>query len=150
MIRKVGESIGRAVLDGIGRASSRVQEKKTLPADLLEDEEAYLAVFDAPGATASDVTVRLESRTLRVEIDRFREYHDGYEMRFPGRGLTLSGEVNLPPKANIDPEGADATITQNGTLEVLIPKTTTEMPDDGEKTSPEVGFGANADEQSSE
>ena len=127
MIRRLGETIGRAVLDGIGRAASHVQERKPLPADLLESDEAFLAVFDAPGTTAGDVQVRFEGHTLKVNVDRFREFHDGYEMRFPGRGLTLSGEVDLPEDVDVDAEAADATIRENGTLEVLIPKV-----DDGE------------------
>jgi len=122
MIREVGESIGRAVLDGIGRAASRVQERKPLPADLLESDNAFLAVFDAPGAMAGDVQVRFEGNTLHVHVDRFREFYDDYEMRFPGRGLALSGEVTLPDGADVDADEADATIRDNGTLEVLIPK----------------------------
>jgi len=123
MIREVGESLGRVVLDGIGRASSRVQERKSLPADLLEDDDAFLVVFDAPGVRAGDVDVRFEDGTLTVRIDRFREFHEDYEMRFPGRGLSLSGSVTLPGKADVEADRADATLTQNGTLEVLIPKT---------------------------
>lgn len=122
MIREVGETIGRAVLDGIGRAASRVQERKSLPVDLLEGDDAYLAIFDAPGATAGDVQVRFENNTLEIQIDRFREFYDGYEMRFPGRGLALDGSVTLPESADVEADRADATLTQNGTLEVLIPK----------------------------
>jgi HSP20 family protein len=122
MIREVGESIGRTVLEGIGRASSRVQERKYLPVDLLESDEAYLAVFDAPGASAGDVNVELVERTLEIDIERFRGLHDGYDMRFPGRGLKLRGEVELPEDADVDAKAADATVTKNGTLEVLIPK----------------------------
>ena len=122
MIREVGESVGRVVLSGIGRASSRVQERKPLPADLLESDDAYLAVFDAPGARAGDVDVRFESDTLTVRIDRFRDLHEDYEMRFPGRGLSLTGSVTFPESADVEAGAADATLTQNGTLEVLIPK----------------------------
>lgn len=122
MIREVGESIGRAVLDGIGRAASRVQERTSLPVDLLESDEAFLAVFDAPGAAASDVEVRFEDDALHVHVDRFREYHDGFEMRFPGRGLALDGVATLPEGAEVDPDRANATITDEGTLEVLVPK----------------------------
>lgn len=128
MIREVGESIGRAVLDGIGRAAGRVQERKPLPADLLESDDAFLAVFDAPGATADDVQVRFEGDTLHVNVDRFREFHDGYEMRFPGRGLGLKGSAELPEDASVEAGDAEATVTQNGTLEIHIPKTV----DDGE------------------
>jgi HSP20 family molecular chaperone IbpA len=122
MIREVGASLGRAVLDGIGRAASRLQERTSLPADLLESDEAYLAVFDAPGAIGDDVSVHLEDDTLSVRIDRFREFHDGCEMRFPGRGLALGGEVALPEGASVDADGAEATLTRAGTLEVLLPK----------------------------
>jgi HSP20 family molecular chaperone IbpA len=145
MIREVGESVGRVVLSGIGRASSRVQERKPLPTDLLESDDAYLAVFDAPGARAGDVDVRFESDTLTVRIDRFRDLHEDYEMRFPGRGLSLTGSVTLPESADVEAGAADATLTQNGTLEVLIPKRdpneeeadATEVDDEAEETTDE-------------
>ena len=145
MIREVGESVGRVVLSGIGRASSRVQERKPLPADLLESDDAYLAVFDAPGARAGDVDVRFESSTLTVRIDRFRDLHEDYEMRFPGRGLSLTGSVTFPESADVEAGAADATLTQNGTLEVLIPKhdpneeeeDATEVDDEAEETTDE-------------
>ncbi|MFT4883094.1 MAG: HSP20 family protein [Natronomonas sp.] len=135
MIREVGESIGRTVLEGIGRASSRVQERKALPADLLESDDAYLAVFDAPGASAGDVNVELVGRTLEIDIERFRGLHDGYDMRFPGRGLALYGEVELPEDADVDAEDADATVTKNGTLEVLVPKDGADSDDAADVTS---------------
>ncbi|WP_254839258.1 Hsp20/alpha crystallin family protein [Natronomonas marina] len=122
MIREVGESLGRVVLDGIGRASSRVQERKPLSVDLLESDDAYLAVFDAPGARAGDVDVRFDENTLTVRVDRFREDHEGYAMRFPGRGLSLSGSVTLPETADVEVDRAEATLTGSGALEVLIPK----------------------------
>lgn len=122
MIREAGERIGQAVLDGIGRVAGRFQEHRSLPADLLESDDAYLAVFDAPGATAGDISVRFQGNTLTVSVDRFREFRDGYEMRFPGRGLALGGEVELPPESTVDADAADATLTQAGTVEVLVPK----------------------------
>ena len=126
MIREVGASIGRTLLDGIGRAASRLQERRALSADLLEGEDAYLIVFDAAGATAEDIGVRFEGRTVSVRIDRFREFYEGYEMVFPGRGLALSGDVELPPEATVDADRADATLTRTGTLEILIPKAESE------------------------
>jgi HSP20 family molecular chaperone IbpA len=122
VIRDVGERLGRAVLDGVGRVAGRFQEHRSLPADLLESDDAYLAVFDAPGATAENISVRCRGTTLTVRIDRFREFRDGYEMRFPGRGLALGGEVELPSEASVDADAADATLTRAGTVEVLIPK----------------------------
>jgi HSP20 family molecular chaperone IbpA len=125
VIRTAGERLGRAVLDGIGRIAGRFQEHRSLPVDLLESDDAYLAVFDTPGATAEDVSIRFRENTLSVSVDRFREFRDGYEMRFPGRGLALGGEIELPAEAVVDADAADATLTQAGTIEVLLPKAET-------------------------
>ncbi|PSQ09972.1 molecular chaperone Hsp20 [Halobacteriales archaeon QS_5_70_15] len=122
MLRDIGESIGAAVLDGIGRAASQLQERRPLAVDLLESDDAYLAVFDAPGAEAADVQVRYEEDAVRVRIDRFREFFEGYEMRLPGRGMSLDGRATLPEGALVDPEGATATLTDHGTLRVELPK----------------------------
>ena len=121
-IGQLGRSVGEAVLERAGRTVGRVQEARPLRPDLLEDEEAYLAVFDAPGAAASDVQVRFDDGAVRVRIDRFRKHHEGFEMRYPGRGLSLSGRVRLPRGAAVDPDGASATLRANGTLEVRVPK----------------------------
>jgi len=98
--------------------------------DLLESDDAYLAVFDAPGATSSDVQVRFEDNSVEVRIDRFRDFHDGFEMRFPGRGLSLDGTIHLPPDADVDPDEADATLRTNGSLEVRVPKVDATIPTD--------------------
>ncbi|SDF17294.1 Hsp20/alpha crystallin family protein [Halorientalis regularis] len=122
MIRELGRSIGNTVMETVGRAASRVQERRPLPVDLLESEDAFLAVFDAPGATSSDVQVRFDDNAVEVRIDRFRDFYEGFEMLVPGRGLALDGRVTLPTEAAVDPTGADATLRRNGTLEVRIPK----------------------------
>ncbi|WP_276274447.1 Hsp20/alpha crystallin family protein [Haladaptatus sp. QDMS2] len=122
MIKELGKSIGNVIVENVGRASSRVQERKPLPVDLLESDDAFLAVFDAPGATQSDVQVRFAENTIHVRVDRFRDFHDGYEMRFPGRGLSLDGSVKLPPEAEVDTTDATAKLTKNGTLHVRVPK----------------------------
>ncbi len=122
MIRELGETIGNTVVETVGRAVGRAQESRPLPVDLLESDDAYLAVFDAPGATASDVQVRFEDGEVQVRVDRFREFHEGFEMRFPGRGLALDGHAELPAEAAIDPGAATATLADNGTLQVRVPK----------------------------
>lgn len=136
MIREFGESVGDAVASRAGRAAARVQERRSLPVDLLESDEAYLAVFDTPGATTSDVQVRYADGRVLVRVDRFREFHDGFSMRFPGRGLSLDGEAELPENAVVTAEHANATLTDRGTLEVELPKVETAeieepTPDDG-------------------
>jgi HSP20 family protein len=125
----VGESFLRAVFDGVGRFAGRAQERRPLPTDLLESDDAYLVVFDAPDASAADVQVRFSDSSVHVRIDRTREHREGFEMRFPGRGLSLDGEVKLPTEATVDPDAATATLTDEGTLEVELPKI--EDADDG-------------------
>lgn len=115
-------SLGDAVVENIGRAAGRVQEQTPLPADLLESEDAYLIVFDAPGVTASDVQVRYVEDRVEVRIDRFRDFYDEFEMRYPGRGLSLDGSITLPEDALVDAEAATATLKDNGSLQVRVPK----------------------------
>jgi HSP20 family molecular chaperone IbpA len=122
VIREWGRSVGTAVFETVGRAVGQAQERRPLPVDLLESDEAFLAVFDAPGATASDVQVQFDDGTLEVRIDRFRGFHEGFEMVFPGRGLSLDGRVDLPDTAKVDADGAVATLKDSGELHVRIPK----------------------------
>ncbi len=153
MIRKFGRSLGNAVMETVGRASSRIQSRRPLPVDLLESDDAYLAVFDAPGATSSDVQVRFEDSTIEVRIDRFRDFHEGFEMRLPGRGLSLDGSITLHSDADVDPNEASATLRRNGTLEVRVPKDgsghemeVTEEDDASESDDVDVEDGASADD----
>ncbi len=99
-----------------------MQERRPLSYDLLESETAYLVVFDAPGVRGEDVQVKFLDHTVEVRLDRYRDFYDGFDMMFPGRGLTLSGSADLPRDANVTPQGANATLTRNGTLQVEIPK----------------------------
>jgi len=125
-LREFGRSVGGRVLRRIGRVAGSVQERRPIPVDLLESDDALLAVFDAAGATGSDVQVRFSRGAVHVRIDRFRESHEDFEMRFPGRGLSLDGKAELPDGVTIDPEAATATLTDAGTLEVLLPKVETD------------------------
>ena len=117
-----GRSIANEILEQAGRAAGRVQEESPLPADVLESEDEYLVVFDAPGATASDVQVRLVGNAVEVRIDRFRTFREDFDMRFPGRGLELDGRVELPEPGAVSPDGARAELKDNGTLYVYVPK----------------------------
>lgn len=125
----VGRSVADAVVEQVGRAVGRIHEASPLPTDVLESEDAYLVVVDAPGATASDVQVRYRREAVEVRIDRFREHRAGFEMRFPGRGMSLDARAQLPTDAIVDVNAARATLRDDGTLEVRIPKR--ESADDG-------------------
>jgi HSP20 family molecular chaperone IbpA len=119
---ETGRSVFREALERVGRGWSKMQERRPLSYDLLESDDAYLVVFDAPGVRGEDLNVTFLDHTVKVQLDRFREFHDGYELRFPGRGVSLSGSADLPRDANVTPQGANATLTRNGTLQVEIPK----------------------------
>jgi HSP20 family molecular chaperone IbpA len=122
-LRALGESVANAVVERVGRGFGRVQERKPIPYDLLESDDSYLVVFDAAGVSKSDVQVRFVDTEVQIRIDRFRDFHDGFEMRFPGRGLSLDSTAKLPDDASVDAEAATATVTKHGTLQVYIPKT---------------------------
>lgn len=130
MLREIGEQVENVVLDGIGRTTSRIQEQKPLPVDLLESDDAYLVVFDAPGVTREEVDVRFSDRTVHVRVDRFRATHEEYDMRLRGRGMSRSGSISLSEHASVDLEAATATLTDSGTLRVMLPKT---EPDTGDE-----------------
>ena len=121
-LKELGESIAENTLERIGRGVSRIQEQRPLSYDLLESEDAYLVVFDAPGVQRKDVQVRFLDGEVRVRIDRFRDFHEGFEMRFPGRGLSLDGSAPIPQETAVEPEDATATVTDAGTLQVRLPK----------------------------
>lgn len=121
-LRRVTRTTGNFLLENVGRITSRIQETRLLKADVLESEDAYLAIVDAPGATASEVQVRYQSGEILVRIDRFREFYEEFEMRLPGRGLALDGKVHLPADAAVDADAATATLRDNGTLEIHLPK----------------------------
>jgi HSP20 family molecular chaperone IbpA len=121
-LREFGENAAAAVLERVGRGMSRVQEKRPLASDLLESDDAYLVVFDVPGAERSDIQVRYLDGEVQVQVDRFREFHEGFDTVFPGRGLSLDGAAALPDDADVNAESASATLAENGTLRVEVPK----------------------------
>ncbi|WP_135819808.1 Hsp20/alpha crystallin family protein [Halostella litorea] len=121
-LREIGKSVSDAVVKGVGRATSRLQESRSLAADVLESDDDFLVVFDAPGASGSDVQVRFAEGAVLVRVERFRDFHEGFEMRFPGRGLSLDGRAELPEGATVDAEAATATLTDAGELRVRLPK----------------------------
>ena len=125
-MRGLGESVGSTVVETVGRVFGRAQEQRPLPADVFESDEEFLVLFDAPGAHSPDVQVKYEEDAVVVRIDRFRDFHDGFEMSFPGRGLTLDGRVELPTDTAVDPTRASATLRDDGTLSVRVPKVSEE------------------------
>ncbi|MGQ3411659.1 Hsp20/alpha crystallin family protein [Natrinema sp. LN54] len=121
-LKDLGKSVGSALYRQVGRANGRVQNHRSLPVDILENDTSYRIVFDAPGAEPDDVQVRYLEGNIKIRIDRFRQFHEGYEMRFPGRGMSLNGEAELPTDAVVDPDAGTARLSETGTLSVELPK----------------------------
>lgn len=142
MIRDLGGSVGSRLFERVGRVFGRAQEQRPLPVDLYESDDAFLAIFDAPGAHPADVQVKYEGGAVVVRIDRFRDFYEGFEMQFPGRGLTLDGRVEFPGDAAVDPDEATATLMDNGTLHVRVPKA-----DEGETTTSTDDGSSDADDE---
>ncbi|GGN13957.1 Hsp20/alpha crystallin family protein [Halarchaeum nitratireducens] len=117
-----GAAASRAVLKRVGRAMSRVQERTALAVDVLESDDEYLLVFDAPGVETRDVEVTAEDGGVTVHFDRYREYRDGFRTLLAGRGLALDGHAELPADAAVDDPGARAELRDDGTLHVYVPK----------------------------
>ena len=149
-VRDIGHSVGKTIAENVGRAAGRLQEATPLSADVLESDDAYLVVFDAPGAATSDVQVRYEEGEVLVRIDRFREFREDFEMRYPGRGLALDASVELPEDAVIDPEGSTATLRSDGTLAVEVPKRDEPIDADGESNDGESNDGESNDGESND
>lgn len=151
-LTRLGGAAFRTVMEKVGRGVSKVQERRPLSYDLLESEDAYLVVFDAPGVEREDVQVRFVDGDVEVRLDRYREFYEGSEMRFPGRGLALTGSANLPEDALVEPEGAEATLTGNGTLHVTVPKSddATDVPvgDEADETVGAIGNAGDANGRS--
>jgi len=121
-VTRVTRSVVDTVLENLGRVAGRVQERRPLRWDLLESEDAYLVVVDAPGADRQDIDVRFVDGAVHVSIERFREYREGFTMRFPGRGLSFRGTIDLPEAAVIDADRARAELDSDGTLRIHLPK----------------------------
>lgn len=126
MRHAVSEAFERAVSDYIDRFATTFQDRRWLSVDLLESDEAFLAIFDAPGAGPGDVSVTFDDGTLDVRIGRSRGRPSDFELRQSGRTIALSGRVELPEDATVDPDHATARLTERGTLEVELPKTDAE------------------------
>ncbi|MFW6384921.1 MAG: Hsp20/alpha crystallin family protein [Halodesulfurarchaeum sp.] len=127
---KYGTAIGEEMMEQVGRATARVQEETPLSADVLESDAEFIVVFDAPGTTSNDVQVSYDDGSIEVRIDRFRSFYERFEMRIPGRGLSLRGRAELPADARVDRNAASAELRHDGTLWIHLPKVDLAEPSD--------------------
>jgi len=147
-LKQLGSSIGGSLYRQVGRANARVQKQRSMPVDVLENDQSYLVVFDTPGAEPEDIQVRYFEGSVRVQIDRFRRFYEGHEMRFPGRSMSLGGETELPRDAVVEPDAGTARLSETGTLTIEIPKRSAidDEPDQNEETASPAAVGGDVED----
>jgi HSP20 family protein len=104
------------------------------PVDIVDEEDAFVAVVDLPGFSAADIEVQLEDeRTLSIHADRddYETVEEGNYVRRERRQETVDRSVTLP--GVVDPDQTEAKY-DNGVLTVRLGKETGE----GEGTNIEV------------
>jgi len=138
---RFGDALGRAVLRRVGEVASRIQERTPLDADVLESDDAYLVVFDAPGVDPRDVDVTVDGTGVSVRFERFRAFHEGFETVMAGRGRSLRGRAELPADAAVDADEAHAELEDDGTLSVFVPKAARVPVEDGDANDAADGDG---------
>ncbi len=91
-----------------------------VPADLVETEEEYVAVFDLPGYERDAVDVQLADRTLTVSAERDTD-REGEYVRQERSGGSVSRTLSLPSVVEV---GATSATYENGVLTVRLPRRT--------------------------
>lgn len=89
-----------------------------VPADLLETEEGYVAVFDLPGYERDAVDVRLADRRLTVSAERDTG-REGEYVRQERSGGSVSRTLDLPSAVAA---GETSATYESGVLTVRLPR----------------------------
>lgn len=87
-------------------------------ADLLESDDAYLLVVDAPGATADTVEVVADGARLTVEARRRKAVPPEFDYRREDRPVFLDADLPLPPEAS----GVESVAVERGVVEIRLGK----------------------------
>lgn len=109
--------------DIAGRSHRRTELPTFAPAvDLHETKDFYLISVDVPGIDQNNIKVDVEDGRLTVSGERTREEHkeDGMFQRFEKSYGRFVRSFQLPQ--NID-EGKIQARSENGVLEIMVPKT---------------------------
>lgn len=115
-MRETSADVLRPLVRTLARTAS-------LEADVTRTDDAYRVVVDAPGVTAESVTVAYVDGGLDITIDRLRSEPDAFRLVVPGRPTRYTDCIPLPADARVDPEAANAVLTDRGTLEITLPRT---------------------------
>jgi len=115
-MREASADVLRPLVRTLARTAS-------LEADVTRTDDAYRVVVDAPGVTAEGVTIAYVDGGIDITIDRLRSDSDEFRLVVPGRPTRYTDHIPLPADARVDPEAANAVLTDRGTLEITLPRT---------------------------
>ena len=107
----------------------RIGKRLPTSADMLESEDEFLVLINAPGCDEDEIDLRFVKGSLKVNAER-SETHEGYVPVREERPGRISETVPVPDDVDVD--GAEATY-ENGVLHVTLPKAGT-----GEETEAET------------
>lgn len=96
--------------------------QRTGDADILEADDHLLVIVDTPGAKANEVDLKFQDGRITVRVDRHEEPPEGATSRLQMRPRSSERTITLPETVSVDPDQATATLTDNGTLEIRLPK----------------------------
>ena len=96
----------------------RIGKRLPTSADMLESEDEFLVLINAPGCDEDEIDLRFVKGSLKVNAER-SETHEGYVPVREERPGRISETVPVPDDVDVD--GAEATY-ENGVLHVTLPK----------------------------
>ena len=94
--------------------------------DIAENDNGYLLKVELPGVRESDVSVKMENRSLTISGDRKPDVGDGVRYLRMERAYGKFARVFELPE-NVKPEGVEARF-RNGVLEVHVGKSEVSKP----------------------
>lgn len=106
------------IVDGV-RAFSPMAGARYPRYDLIETDEAYLALFDLPGLTREEIDIRTEKDEVIVSGERMRTGEDGSRRRVERPFGEFRRSVRVP--ADVDLESIRAALA-DGVLTVTLPR----------------------------
>lgn len=110
----------------------RIGKRLPTSADMLESDDEFLVLINAPGCDEDDIDLRFVRGSLKVNAER-TESHEGFVPVREERPDRIAETVPVP--AEVDVDGAEATY-ENGVLHIRLPKTE----EDEETTEEETGY----------
>lgn len=110
-----------SLIDQFFSNSLRDTGRYNYPANIYDNDNAFVIELSAPGFNKEDFRVNLEQQTLNItaEIKQENEAQDEKYMRREFNKMNLSRSFVLPKTVDLDKISADY---QNGILKITLPR----------------------------